>query len=501
MKKYIIIFMLLLVHLLQAQIPDISFWNNIRNSSYTIDNNIHIRCETLELPELETEIFYTTQEGWASQEMQQFTGFTYEAIIPAIPDDTQYCRFRTEADTLVGMMPAYLPDDVFPPEISELSFVASDAAGDVLDPELPNLDITGNYFGYSDTRFYGGITNDTGTFPLDNGGMFPTMFYFYVTTIINPETVLIDSVVYAMIYADIPYLLSPGLYRITGTEFSLETFELIGNIEAQVVDTMLVMACDIETLTNDEYFGDWPNLTNSLGVEMLTASYSITLEFLITDLSKPSLHKFDPYVIEPFENILPELSDAGFSAGTGVTEFYCTYYDENSHFPVISEIEVEGSIYSMLPTLFDYSAPVDFFTEIPVINWEEATFRFSDNGYEFVEEIIINNSSSDEELPIANCTLQNYPNPFNPTTTISFSVPQNSDFVNLEIYNIKGQKVKDLSPSLCHAEPVEVRGKTKYSVVWNGTDDNNQPVSSGIYLYQLKVDGKPVAKKRCLLLK
>ncbi|HPR18745.1 MAG TPA: choice-of-anchor Q domain-containing protein, partial [Candidatus Cloacimonadota bacterium] len=40
--------------------------------------------------------------------------------------------------------------------------------------------------------------------------------------------------------------------------------------------------------------------------------------------------------------------------------------------------------------------------------------------------------------------LSNYPNPFNPSTTISFSVPQTALFATIEIYNIKGQKVKTL---------------------------------------------------------
>ena len=111
-----------------------------------------------------------------------------------------------------------------------------------------------------------------------------------------------------------------------------------------------------------------------------------------------------------------------------------------------------------------------------------------------VEEQTIPNPSSQ----ISN--LMNYPNPFNPSTTISFSVTQNSDFVTLEIFNIKGQKVKDLSPNLCHAELVEVRGKTRYSVVWNGTNENNQPVSSGVYLYKIKA-GNQESAKRMLLLK
>ncbi|MDA3812618.1 MAG: T9SS type A sorting domain-containing protein, partial [Candidatus Cloacimonetes bacterium] len=488
---YIIILMLLSVYLLQAQIPVISFWNNIRNSSYTQNNEINIRCETIDLPGLETEMFYSTQSGWENIEMINLNGLTYEAIIPALPAETQFCRFRTETDTIVGMMPAYQQNDLFPPE-NELGFIATDPSGDNLDPESPNLDITGNYFGYSNSRFYAGLTSESGDFPLDVGGSFPITYYFYVTTILNPETVLIDSVIYAMIYADIPMLLSPGLYKISGTEFSLETFELIGNIETEVVNGQLQMACDIETLTSDENFGDWPNITNSIGVEMLTAEYTLPTEFLLTDLAKISLQFIDQYEIEPIVNILPEISELN---GTNGGLFTCNYFDENGHFPITAEVIVDGIIFQLNPLGFDYSGNVIFENETGSYGWDEATFRFSDNNYEFVEETIINNTSSDEELPIVNSALRNYPNPFNPTTTISFSVTQTSSFVNLEIYNLKGQKVKEFDVILNGVE-----GESN-SIVWNGTDSNDQPVSSGIYLYQLNVDNKTVANKKMLLMK
>ena len=104
---------------------------------------------------------------------------------------------------------------------------------------------------------------------------------------------------------------------------------------------------------------------------------------------------------------------------------------------------------------------------------------------------------SAHETTIVPCTeLTNYPNPFNPETTISFSVTQNSDFVTLEIFNIKGQKVKQLVSYSANQFSVG-----QHSVVWDGTDQNNKPVSSGIYMYQLKVDGKAIASKKCLLLK
>ena len=88
---------------------------------------------------------------------------------------------------------------------------------------------------------------------------------------------------------------------------------------------------------------------------------------------------------------------------------------------------------------------------------------------------------------------QNYPNPFNPQTTINFSVAQTSSFVTLGIYNIKGQKIKTI-----------VNQKLEqglHQIIWDGKNDNNQYVASGVYFYKLKVNDKNIAIKKCLLLK
>jgi len=487
MKKIIIILMLLFIHLLQAQIPDISFWNNTRNSSYTQGNEIHIRCETLDLPGLETEMYYSTTTGWESSEMNNLSGLTYEAIIPALLTETQYCRFRTETDTLVGMMPAYQQNDVFPSE-EELGFIATDPNNDNLVPDSPNLNITGNYFGYSDTRFYAGFSNESEEFPLDTGGFFPTTFYFYVTTIINPETVLIDSAVFAMIYCDIPVFMSSGLYKINGTEFSLNAFEMIGEIEAEAVNGQLQLACNIETLTNDEDFGEWPNLSNSIGVEMLTAKYTLPTEFMLADLGRLSLQFIDQYEIEPIVNILPEINDLN---GTNGGLFTCTYYDENGHFPLVAEIVLDDMIFSVNPLSFDYSGNVIFESVTGSSGWSEATFRFSDNNIEFVEETIFNTAGSDDELLISNYNLRNFPNPFNPNTTITFDLGLDvSEKKELIIFNLKGQKVKHYTLL-----------NNQFSITWDGTDENDRPVASGIYLYKLKINGTDIAERKCILLK
>lgn len=118
-------------------------------------------------------------------------------------------------------------------------------------------------------------------------------------------------------------------------------------------------------------------------------------------------------------------------------------------------------------------------------------------GYDvYVLEGEIQVSADDNELPIANYELQNHPNPFNPTTTISFNLTtESTENIELVIYNLKGQKVKTFDVILSGDE------RKSNHVVWFGTDQNNNPVSSGIYFYQLKVGGEVKKTRKMLLLK
>ncbi|MDD2543215.1 MAG: T9SS type A sorting domain-containing protein [Candidatus Cloacimonetes bacterium] len=80
----------------------------------------------------------------------------------------------------------------------------------------------------------------------------------------------------------------------------------------------------------------------------------------------------------------------------------------------------------------------------------------------------------------------NYPNPFNPSTTISYSLPQDSH-VNVEIFNIKGQLVRQLISAQQNAG--------NHSVIWNGKDSNDRECSSGFYFYRLTTDGQHINRK------
>jgi hypothetical protein len=102
-------------------------------------------------------------------------------------------------------------------------------------------------------------------------------------------------------------------------------------------------------------------------------------------------------------------------------------------------------------------------------------------------------NSEDHQLPTTSYQLTNYPNPFNPETTIQFTA-EDVESAEVIIYNIKGQKIKTFDVILSGVE-----GQS--SIIWNGTDDNDKSVSSGIYFYKLKIDGKSMISKKMILLK
>ncbi len=85
-----------------------------------------------------------------------------------------------------------------------------------------------------------------------------------------------------------------------------------------------------------------------------------------------------------------------------------------------------------------------------------------------------------EFLPTKVELAQNYPNPFNPTTTIRFGIPQEGK-VKLVIYNVLGQKVKELVN--------DNRSAGYYNIIWNGRGDKGHVVSSGVYLYRIESGG------------
>ncbi|MEA1972207.1 MAG: T9SS type A sorting domain-containing protein [Candidatus Cloacimonadota bacterium] len=107
-------------------------------------------------------------------------------------------------------------------------------------------------------------------------------------------------------------------------------------------------------------------------------------------------------------------------------------------------------------------------------------------------EINIVDNNNDSEQFYSNKLFDSYPNPFNPKTTISFSVENDSD-VKIIIYNIIGQQVKLLTNSSYE--------KGLHRLEWNGLNNDNQHVSSGVFFYRMMIDNQIFQTKKCIMIK
>jgi subtilisin family serine protease len=87
-------------------------------------------------------------------------------------------------------------------------------------------------------------------------------------------------------------------------------------------------------------------------------------------------------------------------------------------------------------------------------------------------------------------TLGNAPNPFNANTAISYYVPRDAQ-VSLEVYNIRGQKVKTLVN--------EYQSTGSRTIFWDGANSSGDVVASGVYFYKLSIDQESVTKKMTFL--
>lgn len=98
--------------------------------------------------------------------------------------------------------------------------------------------------------------------------------------------------------------------------------------------------------------------------------------------------------------------------------------------------------------------------------------------------------SEDSTFPVTYILNNNYPNPFNPSTTITYYLPKKVH-VQVTIYNILGEKVKLLVN--------EIQSAGNYLITWNGTDDRNHNLSTGVYFYELIAAQHREAKKMLLV--
>ncbi|HPR18392.1 MAG TPA: FG-GAP-like repeat-containing protein [Candidatus Cloacimonadota bacterium] len=159
-------------------------------------------------------------------------------------------------------------------------------------------------------------------------------------------------------------------------------------------------------------------------------------------------------------------------------------------------------------SIFYGSDYFDLLSDITLYSANRSFCNIGDYNNDGEDEILVNHSGSsipgnsatmyglssggkisNYELRIINYELNNYPNPFNPITTISYKLPVNIANTVIEIFNIKGEKIRTFN---C---------RNQIPIIWDGTDNHRKQVSSGIYLYRIKADNFIGNPQKMLMLK
>ncbi|MFH0734477.1 MAG: T9SS type A sorting domain-containing protein [bacterium] len=184
--------------------------------------------------------------------------------------------------------------------------------------------------------------------------------------------------------------------------------------------------------------------------------------------------------------------------GDGITEFYvlssygtATPYRQGFKIIDITKNDIlleknETFVYYDIPSIWDVDN--DGVLECLVVKYDYPNFA---NCNLIVYNTGINTSLNfDSKTQIQFELKQNYPNPFNPTTEIEFSINESKN-VSINIYNVNGELVKNLLN--------EYLTQGNHKTLWNGTGNDGQRVSSGVYFYKLNVGNFATTKKMIIL--
>ncbi len=169
-------------------------------------------------------------------------------------------------------------------------------------------------------------------------------------------------------------------------------------------------------------------------------------------------------------------------SATGGDRFF--YFDERemdndwTHYTIKYKTEEDATGFSVRARFNNFTKGTCWYDDFAV---QKITHLISD-----VEDLDTNVG----EVPQSFGLEQNYPNPFNPTTQIGYILSKNG-FVELDVYNIMGQRVRSLVN--------DYRQAGTYKIIWDGRNESGTLVQSGVYFYQLKTADNIVTKRMVFL--
>ena len=229
---------------------------------------------------------------------------------------------------------------------------------------------------------------------------------------------------------------------------------------------------DVSTTRNNGYpFLSWEYSTHSLPITLSTFTAQLientpTL-YWETQSETDNMGWFVYRNIEEDFTTSEKISE--FIDGHGTTTQQQSYIYEDR----IQNPEVGDTYYYWLESI-DFSGMVNHYDKVAILTIPDQ----QDPGTGIIPE------------PELYGLLQNNPNPFIESTKISFNLPE-TEKVELNIYNLKGQLVRSLYSGVASSQTLE----------WNGKNEIGKELQAGMYFYKLMVNGKTAETKKLILMR
>lgn len=468
------------------------------SSAGVIGAPVKFNCDFYDLlgmPGVEVTMYYKSQSDTVFDDIPMtlmdedpYYSFTYETdiLFQNNPDILHYYFSAQEGSLLVTQSP-FNADDIFPPPAYIYADMVDDPEGDTLPGTNGGwLDLTGGGMTYSDSKIYAYLSNSTGDWPTSQG--YDTYFIYLLGFVDTSST---GVFVYSMVYIDIPFFASPGLYKINLVDTS---FYQIGDIDYAISDGNLHMSCNIDDLVNDPDWNGWPE-AGFLVSDGLTLTINISsFDIYFNDFTFPTFFEPETQFLDFNDNASPEIFDylvAG-DEDTGI-EAVINYYDPDNNLPLLRRFNFDQELYDMgsFDHIYSDTSEFEYISSWPGYGWHYFYFEFSD-GLETLQtpldSVYLVPTGIDNGIPLADefILYQNYPNPFNGRTSISFELAHGSQ-VNLSVYDITGRYVAQVLD--------EYLKPGFHSIIWDGHNDLGQSLASGVYFYKLKIGDKSIARK------
>lgn len=352
-----------------------------------------------------------------------------------------YLGFKQTTTNTAEILPVYYNGTAMP-AFHDLSWIKTDPAGDH-NFNLTHLDIRRTYASFSNDKLYFGITNAGGGFPTGSG----FTFYAYMATLVDPASdSTAASIVFGLMHTvNLTGIITPGLYKITGT--GTNDLTLIGQITTSIdtANNTLILSCNLADLMADPDFSSWYDPTHpKIGFTALSNKITLTGGSQVSDQTAAA------FIIPRAMEIPADLPDLPTLSNIVMTELQpeqdaitLDYFSAQSYLPVEAMVHFDnGYSAPFLPLQMpDFDATVSYQCTLPssaIAGWNSASIEFSVDGVNYTDNIITPTPVIDDASLSERLSISLYPNPSRGLICIDLS--KFPGVTRLELFDSKGRK-------------------------------------------------------------